>query len=125
MPRQEAPIPTRRVNFTSGIVNQALIVEIFLQVAIVRVQQSGTADLSQGNDMWIIGPDCVLTLDLLCPCVHFTFIRDYHSSSKLGLPSPVSEVRRTFFKLLKQLAADYQSAIPFVEPIKELLSRWW
>ncbi len=72
--------------------------------------------------MWIIGPDCVLTLDLLCPCVHFTFIRDYHSSSKLGLPSPASKVCRTLFKFFKQLAADYQPATSFVEPVKELLS---
>ena len=57
--------------------------------------------------MWIIGPDCTLTLDLLCPCVNVTFIHDSHFSSKLRLLSPAYEFRRTFFKLLKQLAADY------------------
>ena len=92
MTELEAPVLTRRVNLTSGIVNQALVLEILLQVAIVRVQQPGTADLSQGDDMWIIGPDCPLTLDLLCPCVNFTFIHDSHLSSKLGLLSPTSEV---------------------------------
>ena len=122
MPRQETPTSTRRVNFTSGSINQSLIVEILLQVAIVRVQQPSTANLSQGNDMWIIGPDCALTLNLLCPCVNFTFIRDSHSSSKLRLLSPTSEFRRTLFKFFKQLAADYQPATSFVEPIKELLS---
>ena len=72
--------------------------------------------------MWIIGPDCALILDLLCPCVNFTFIHDSHFSSKLRLLSPASEVRRTLFKFFKQLAADYQPATSFVEPIKELLS---
>ena len=57
--------------------------------------------------MWIIGSDCTLTLDLLCLRVNFTFIHDPHFSSKLGLLSPASEVRRTLFKLLKQLAADH------------------
>ncbi len=124
MPALEAPIPTRRINFTSGIVNQVLVLEILLQVAIVRVQQPGTTDLSQGNDMWIIGTDCARTLDLLCPCVNFTFIYDSHFSSKLGLLSPAPKVRRTSFKLLKQLAADHQPATSFVEPFKELLSCW-
>ena len=74
--------------------------------------------------MWIIGPDCTLTLDLLCPGVNFTPIHDSHSSSKLGFLSPASKFRRTLFKFFKQLAADYQPATSFVEPIKELLSCW-
>ena len=75
--------------------------------------------------MWIIGSDCGRTLELLCPCVNFTFIYDFHFSSKLSLPSPESEVRRTFFKLFQQLAANHQQTTSLVEPIKELLSRWW
>ena len=72
--------------------------------------------------MWIIGTDFTLTLNLLRPCVNFSFTYDSHSSSKQGSSSPVYEVRRTFFKFLKQLAADHQPATSFVEPFKEFLS---
>ena len=75
--------------------------------------------------MWIVGTDFTLTLNLLRPCVNFSFTYDSHSSSKLGLLSPTPEVCRTHFKLLKQLAADHQPATSFVEPFKEPLSRWW
>lgn len=72
--------------------------------------------------MWIVGTDFTLTLNLLRPCVNFSFTYDSHSSSTQGFSSPVYEVRRTFFKLLKQLAADHQPATSFVEPFKKLLS---
>lgn len=72
--------------------------------------------------MWIVGADCSLTLNLLRPCVNFSFIYDSHSSSKVSLLSPTPEICRTHFKLLEQLAADHQLATSFVEPFKKLLS---
>lgn len=45
----------RRVDSTSRIVDQPLVLEVLVQCGIVGIQQSGVADLRQGDDVSIVG----------------------------------------------------------------------
>ena len=44
-----------RIDGSSRIADQFPVFEIFMEIAFVGIQETGSADLSQGNNMRIVG----------------------------------------------------------------------
>ena len=44
-----------RIDSSSGIVDQSLVLEILMKITLVGIQKTGSADLGQGNDVCIVG----------------------------------------------------------------------
>ena len=108
----------RRIDLSSGAVNEPLVPEILSQVTIVGIQQACIAGLRQCHDMRIIGPTETCSSECCCPLFDLRIVHASRPSAKQGLLQPNPE-RTVSPKLFAQLAADDQLASPEFDPFAE------
>lgn len=81
----------RQIDTARGVVDQAEILEILPKIRIVRVQESGSAELCQSKHVRIVRPVDSFVFDLFRPFLDFAIIDDSHRARANRLTGPLPE----------------------------------
>ena len=114
----EVVAPFRRINLSSGSVNELFVSEILSQVIIIGIQQACVAELRQCHDVRIVGSAEARPFESRCPLFDFCVVDASRSPLKQRLLQPESK-RLGSGELPTQLTADDQLTSSRVEPSAE------
>ena len=108
----------RRIDLSSGPINELFVPEIVSQVIAVGIQQARVAELRQCHDVRIIGPTDAGLSEVCCPLFDFRIVDTSRSPLKQRLLQPEPE-RLGCGKFPAQLTADDQLTSSRINPPAE------
>ena len=122
MGSREVVVHPGRIYSSTWVVYQASVCEVTLQVRVVGIEQSGSADLGQGEYVGVVRRVAALRLDALGSRFQLALVHDCHVSGLNGLARPQPEVGRAALKLLKRLAAGDEASLSRRYPLEEAVT---
>ena len=69
-----------RIDFSSRVVNQSLVLKITVQTFVIGEEKTGAADLGQGKHVWIGGPVTTLGSEVRSPFLDYLSIHNSEMS---------------------------------------------
>lgn len=115
----------RRIDPARRVVDPSEILEILPKIRLVRVRESGAAELCQSKHMRTVRPGDSFMFAPFRPFPDFAFIDDSRRARVNRLTGSRPEPVRAFLKLPEQLAPTYEASPSLVDPREEPLSRQW